>query len=74
MDRQPGGGKGGVKERDRAAVPVFPDGVIRQTKDGRNVCASFNKGTCTFAKSKFAHMFWKCELSAHAGKDHPQGL
>ena len=72
MDRQPGGGKGGGKERDRAAGPVFPDGVIRQTKDGKRVCAFFNKGSCTFAKSKLAHVCWKCESSAHACKDHPQ--
>ena len=35
MDRRPGGGKAGGKDRNRAAGPVFPDGVIRQTKDGK---------------------------------------
>ena len=72
MDRQLGGGKVGGKERDRTAGPVFPDGVLRQTSDDKTVCASCNKGTCTFARCKLAHVCWKGEQAAHAGKDHPQ--
>ena len=55
MAQQPGGGKGGGKDNDRAAGPDFSDSAIRQTNYCRSVCASFNKGTCTFAKCKFAH-------------------
>ena len=63
---QKGQGKGG-KGKDKSRAPTFPPGAANETPKGLRICASYNRGSCTYANCKFVHVCWWC------GKEHAGG-
>ena len=68
MDAKPGKGKGKGKGANSLN---FPAGAKAKSGNGRNICAKWNRGSCTFGDGcRFAHICYFCEKPEHAGKDH----